>query len=80
MPFFSRTKKGIKEMKVFSAKNLSLANYLIENGCNVIKIKKNPQFNSMVLIDFIYDSVLMNNLTIWKKIKEDERKAKEIKE
>lgn len=67
-------------MKVFSAKNLSLANYLIENGCNVIKINKNPQFNSMVLIDFIYDSILMNNLTIWKKIKEDERKAKEIKE
>lgn len=64
-------------MEIFSAKNLSLANYLIKNGCKVIKIRKNPLFKSMVLIDFMYDDVLTNGLETWRKIKGYERIIKE---
>ena len=64
-------------MEIFSAKNLSLANHLIKNGCKVIKIRKNPLFKSMVLIDFMHDDVLTNSLEVWRKIKGHERMIKE---
>ena len=64
-------------MEIFSAKNLSLANHLIKNGCKVIKIRKNPLFKSMVLIDFMYNDILTNSLEDWRKIKGHERMIKE---
>lgn len=65
-------------MKIFSAKNLSLANYLIDNGCKVIRVKKNLNFKTMVLIDFEYDDALTKALAQWTKTKHDERVAKGI--
>lgn len=65
-------------MKIFSAKNLSLANYLIDNDCTVVGIKKNPDFKTMILVDFEYNDVLTAVLSSWKKNKHDERVAKGI--
>lgn len=65
-------------MKIFSAKNLSLANYLIANGCPALEVKKNPSFGTMVLIDFAYDENLCKALTTWTNNKKIEREAKGI--
>lgn len=73
-----KLKKGIKAMKIFSAKNLSLANYLIDNGCRVVRIKKNLNFKTMILIDFEYTDTLTKALAAWTKAKHDERVAKGI--
>lgn len=73
-----KLKKGIKVMKIFSAKNLSLANYLIDNGCKVIRLKKNLNFKTMILIDFEYTETLANALSVWTKTKHDECLAKGI--
>lgn len=65
-------------MKIFSAKNLSLANYLIDNNCTVIRVKKNPNFKTMILVDFEYNDVLTKALAEWTKAKHEERVAKGI--
>ena len=67
-------------MKIFSAKNLSLANYLIKCGCKVAEVKKNPNFKTMILIDFEYNDNLTKALTEWTTAKKSEREAKGIKE